>query len=131
VTSPGRLLVVEDDQTMRETLVEVLADEGYEVRGAEHGQHAIRELQGWEPDVIILDLMMPVMDAFEFREELRSLGAAPDARVLILSAARDLGEAAERIRAHEWMAKPFRLEAVLEAIDRLLSDRRSGGTAAR
>jgi CheY-like chemotaxis protein len=131
VNIPGRLLVVEDDVTMRATLAEVLADEGYEVRAAAHGQHAIEQLQDWEPDVIVLDLMMPIMDAFAFREELHRRGWAPGAKVVILSAARDLRQAAHRIQADEWMAKPFRLEALLAAIDRLLTDRQSGGAAAR
>jgi CheY-like chemotaxis protein len=134
VTAPGRILVVEDDEMLREALLEVLGDEGHEVRAAAHGAEALETLQTsdeWEPEVLVLDLMMPVMDAFEFREHQRQRAAAPAARVLVLSAARDLDGAAERLGADAYLAKPFRLEQMLDVVDRLLDEHRAGGAAAR
>jgi CheY-like chemotaxis protein len=131
MTEPGRILVVEDDDSLREALLEVLGDEGHEVRVAEHGAKALETLDGWEPEVLVLDLMMAVMDAFEFREHQRSREAALDARVLVLSAARDLGGAAERLDADAYLAKPFRLDEMLSTVDRLLDDHRAGGAAGR
>jgi CheY-like chemotaxis protein len=131
MTAPGRILVVEDDESLREALLEVLGDEGHEVRVAEHGADALETLDGWEPEVLVLDLMMPVMDAFEFREHQRRRAAALDARVLVLSAARDLGGAAERLDADAYLAKPFRLDEMLSTVDRLLDDHRGEGAAGR
>jgi CheY-like chemotaxis protein len=131
MTAPGRILVVEDDESLREALLEVLGDEGHEVRVAEHGADALETLDGWEPEVLVLDLMMPVMDAFEFREHQRRRAAALGARVLVLSAARDLGGAAERLDADAYLAKPFRLDEMLTTVDRLLDDRRAEGAAGR
>ena len=118
-----RVLVVEDDEILRDTLVEVMTDEGYELRAASNGMAALDAIQAWEPDVVILDLMMPLMDAYEFRRRQRDAGLAPRARVLILSAARDLEGAAERIDADAWLAKPFRLLDVIDAVDRLVNER--------
>lgn len=118
-----RVLVVEDDEILRDTLVEVMGDEGHEVRAASNGEAALELLAAWEPDLIVLDLMMPLMDAYEFRRRQRAGGLAGDARVLILSAARDLEAAADRIGADAWLAKPFRLLEVIEAVDRLVNER--------
>lgn len=117
----ARILVVEDDETLRETLAEVLVDEGHEVRAAAHGDEALDHLDGWVPDLIVLDLMMPTMDAYEFRERQRQLGHAPSAHTLVISAARDIEAAAARLEADAWIAKPFLLDEVIDAIDRLLA----------
>jgi CheY-like chemotaxis protein len=131
VTAPGRILVVEDDEMLRLALLEVLGDEGHETRAAAHGAEALEVLDEWEPELLVLDLMMPVMDAFEFRDHQRRQGAAPAARVLVLSAARDLDGAAERLEADAYLAKPFRLDEMLAAVDRLLDDHRAGAAAGR
>ncbi len=115
-----RILVVEDEPTLRETLAEVFIDEGHEVRAAAHGDEALDHLDDWEPDLILLDLMMPTMDAYEFRERQRQLGVAPRAQTLVISAAHDIEVAAERLGADAWIAKPFLLDEVVGAVDRLL-----------
>ena len=115
-----RVLVVEDDDTLRETLTEVLLDEGHDVRAAAHGYEALDHLDGWEPHLILLDLMMPTMDAFAFRTRQRQLGIAPAAQTILISAARDLESAAEALDADRWIAKPFLLADVIEAVDHAL-----------
>ena len=115
-----RILVVEDDDTLRETLMEVLLDEGHDVRTAAHGHEALTQLDGWEPHLILLDLMMPTMDAYAFRTRQRELGIAPGAHTILISAARDLESAAEHLDADGWIAKPFLLADVIDAVDRVL-----------
>lgn len=119
---PARVLLVEDDSSLRETLAEVLADEGHEVRSAPNGAIALLQLRGWDADVIVLDIMTPVMDAFEFRRRQLADGVAADARILILSAGRELQRAADRIGADAWLPKPFRLLDVIETVERLADD---------
>jgi len=131
MTAPGRILVVEDDEMLRLALLEVLDDEGHEARAAAHGAEALEVLDEWEPELLVLDLMMPVMDAFEFREHQRRQGVAQGARILVLSAARDLDGAAERLDADAYLAKPFRLDEMLATVDRLLDDHRAGDATAR
>lgn len=127
MTMCGRVLVVEDDAVLRETLEEVLRDEGHEVRTAAHGQEALDLMDEWHPELIILDLMMPVMDGFAFRDEQLRKGIALGTRVLVLSAARDLEAAATRVTADAFLSKPFRLEDVLASVSLLLATSSSYG----
>src|SRR5581483_10950225 len=66
-----RVLVVEDDRGIRDLLAAVLTDEGFDVRQAANGKEALAVLERWQPDAILLDLMMPVMDGWTFRREQR------------------------------------------------------------
>jgi len=116
----SRILVVEDDELLRETLAEVLADVGLEVRVAANGHEALQRLDGWSADLIILDLMMPLMDAYEFRERQLRQDRDSGPRVLLLSASPDVGAAAERLEATAWLAKPFNLGVMLDTVRRLL-----------
>jgi two-component system, chemotaxis family, chemotaxis protein CheY len=115
-----RVLVVEDDDGLRETLVEVLRDEGHEVRAASDGAIALGTLEEWDADLILLDVMMPRMDAFAFRSAQRARGAALDAKVIVLSAAPEIETAADQLGADRWLPKPFRLTDVLGSVDELL-----------
>jgi DNA-binding response OmpR family regulator len=122
------VLVVEDDELLRETLMEVLRDEGHDVRTAAHGQEALDLMGEWRPELIILDLMMPVMDGFAFRDEQLRKGIALGTRVLVLSAARDLEAAATRVTADAFLSKPFRLDEVLSTVSSLLVEPGSNGS---
>jgi adenylate cyclase len=91
---PGdiRLLLVEDDSSIRFALCDMLSDEGFDVTPVVNGRDALNELrQAAPPDVILLDLMMPEMDGFEFLDEVRRHEAWHNLPVIVLTAA-DLGE---------------------------------------
>jgi two-component system response regulator MprA len=120
--APGRVLVVEDDEGLRETLAEVLSDDGHEVRVASDGVAALDAIQGWTPEIIVLDLMMPRMDGYEFRAIQRDLPADPPAKILVLSAARDVQLAAEQLEADGWLVKPFGLHEVLSSVKEILAE---------
>jgi two-component system chemotaxis response regulator CheY len=119
------ILVVEDDPMIREVLAGLLADEGYDVELASHGREALQRLRERRPDLIVLDLMMPVMDGWRFRAEQRQLADCSDVPVVVLSAVRDLGEQANRLDAAGAIHKPFELDVALRTIERALR-----GTAA-
>lgn len=125
-----QILVVDDDRTMRETLDEVLTDEGYTVETAADGHEALERLSQWSADLVILDLMMPVMDAYAFRRELARRGSPDGCAVLVLSAAPNLDQAARRLDATAAIAKPFSLDAFLERVETLLAPAARGGRAA-
>jgi DNA-binding response OmpR family regulator len=120
--SAGRVLIIEDDDSLRETLAEVLADDGHDVRVAPDGEVALEAMEGWAPELIVLDLMMPRMDGYEFRARQRHLPGAPTTKILILSAARDVASAAAELEADAWLVKPFGLQDVLRSVSSLLGE---------
>jgi DNA-binding response OmpR family regulator len=120
------ILVVEDDDTLRTVIGEVLRDEGHHVDLASDGEQALDVLRVSDPDLIILDVMMPRMDAFRFRELQRARGPGR-AAVLVVSAVRDVQSAAATLEAQAFLGKPFQLTALLAEVDRLLAGR-SGAT---
>jgi CheY-like chemotaxis protein len=118
---PRRVLVVDDDATIRAVVGEMLADEGYETRLAAHGQEALAALAARRADLIILDLMMPVMDGWAFRAAQQAHAELAGIPVLVLSAGRDLTTVAARLSPAAIVAKPFDLIALLDEIERVLN----------
>ena len=89
--SACRVLVVEDDPDMRKRLRETLGGDGWEVDEAENGRIALYRLAKTRPDLILLDLMMPEMDGFEFLAELRNAREYHHIPVIVVTGA-DLSE---------------------------------------
>lgn len=114
-----RVLVVDDDPDIRELLFTALEDEGFEVVPAGNGQEALAIIKTFRPDVIVLDLMMPVMDGWQFAAELRN--REEDIPIVLLSAARDLRTHAKALSAAEIIEKPFDLSELLPKIARVAS----------
>jgi CheY-like chemotaxis protein len=114
--SSRQVLVVDDDRMLREVLIGALEDEGYTVRAARNGREALALLEHWQPDVILLDLMMPIMNGWEFRsEQLRDpkLSSIP---VVIMTAD---GSASEKARSlyTDYLRKPIHLDALLALVN--------------
>jgi signal transduction histidine kinase/CheY-like chemotaxis protein len=88
ISSPSarKVLLVDDDEIMRESVRRVLEQEKWEVAGASNGRVALQQLADSCPDVIVLDLMMPEMDGFEFLVEMRQRPEWRDIPVLVLTA---------------------------------------------
>jgi CheY-like chemotaxis protein len=114
-----RVLVVEDERTIRRSITGYLEDAGYTVDEAENGAEALNRMQQAIPDVVVLDLLMPVMGGRAFiqacREDAR-LGAVP---VVLLSAAHDLAQATEQLQPRASLAKPIDLDVLLAVVDRV------------
>ena len=108
-----RVLVVDDDRDIRELMVELLASEGYEVASASDGRRALAEARARRPDVILLDLMMPVMSGWEFREAQLRDPTLADIPVVVVTAFEESLDGTELLR------KPFLVEDVLDAVQRL------------
>jgi CheY-like chemotaxis protein len=115
IVAMSMILIVEDDASIREAVGEVLSEEGYDVALAQNGAEALRCLQERRPDAILLDLMMPVMNGWEFRaRQLRdpAFSAIP---VIVVSAA----NAAHTVQATAYIAKPFDLNQLLQEVQRV------------
>jgi DNA-binding response OmpR family regulator len=116
----ARVLVVDDDDLIRDTLATALSDEGYSVRVAGDGRAALDTLGAWRPDLIVLDLMMPIMDGQAFRVAQRSAPVTADIPVIVLSAAHNVHARAAGLGAAAVFAKPFDLIALLDAVESVL-----------
>jgi CheY-like chemotaxis protein len=124
MTTPARVLVVDDDTILRTVLCELLADEGYEVRPANNGRNALALLDGWTPDVIVLDPMMPGMDGWAFRSAQLERRAVAHIPVIVLSATRDPRADAEDLRAQVVFPKPFELPRLLDSVRQIVGSGR-------
>jgi CheY-like chemotaxis protein len=109
-----RVLVVEDDHDIRDSLLDVLQDLGCNAVGAPNGRVAMDLLhQITEPPAfILLDLMMPVMDGRAFREEQLRAGVFTDVPVVVYSAYREVVDAAKDLKASAWLKKPIDISAL-------------------
>jgi CheY-like chemotaxis protein len=115
------ILVAEDDEWVRDTLAMLLESEGYEVALAADGLQALAELQRRRPALILLDLMMPRMDGYAVVAEMEQRGFRPGVPVLLLTAARDPEQIAQRLRAEGYVPKPFDIDQLLHEIERVLA----------
>jgi CheY-like chemotaxis protein len=111
------VLVVDDDRDIRDSLIEMLEEHGYPARGAGNGVEALDALRGEPPCLILLDLMMPVMDGREFREEQVKHPAWADIPVIVISAYGDV-EAQAGALALEYLKKPLAMQPLMAAIER-------------
>src|SRR5437879_3079640 len=113
------IMLVEDDQDIRESVAAVMEEEGFAVLRAEHGEDALRQLRsGPRPCLIILDLMMPVMDGWKFRAEQRADPALSSIPIVVLSAATDVRKHAASLAVTDYLVKPVELPALLNTIER-------------
>jgi len=111
------VLIVEDDDDLRSALEMLLDDDGFEVASAEHGGVALRLLESIEPDVILLDLNMPVMDGETFARRYRSqYGASVPIVICTTSPPPSI---TERIGNVSLLRKPIELDNLLETVHHL------------
>lgn len=115
-----RILVVEDDATLRRVLCDMLRLKGYDVAAAEDGVEGLRMLEEHRPHLVIADVMLPRMDGFEMVRRMRGLRA--DVEVLFLSALDSAEDVVEGFRSggHDYLRKPFDMNELLVRIEALL-----------
>ena len=116
------VLVIEDDADMRDLERAVLKFGGYSVSEARNGIEALKQLERTLPDVIILDLMMPVMDGLTFLAERSRLALAASVPVLCVSAAgREMTAHALRLGANECIPKPIDVDTLCARVHHYVS----------
>jgi CheY-like chemotaxis protein len=109
------VLVVEDDPTILGAMKMVLEWEGYQVACATNGQEALEMLRmGERPSLILLDVMMPVLDGWQFREEQKRDPKLASIPVVVVSAV----EGAASVDAADHVQKPFQVEELLATLRR-------------
>jgi CheY-like chemotaxis protein len=118
-TAGAHVLIVEDNPDLREGLGDLLEAEGYAVAGAANGQEALARLQSEPPPcLILLDLMMPVMNGWEFRAAQRRDPALAEIPVVLISALEGLERLAGNLAAAGYLRKPLDLGTLLEIVAR-------------
>jgi len=113
-------MVVDDDKAVRESLRRSLEFNGYDVSLASDGADALAGIAGTQPDVVIMDVMMPRLDGIEATKALRTAGN--DVPILVLTARDAVGDRVEGLDAgaDDYLTKPFALEELLARLRALL-----------
>jgi len=111
----GYILIVEDDDAVRDALCDALQLEGYRVVGAEHGGAAMQHLRtGARPCLILLDLMMPVMDGPAFRQAMLENQSLDDIPIVVITAAGP--QVVANLFSARVLHKPLQMDAVVEVV---------------
>jgi CheY-like chemotaxis protein len=119
----GYILVVDDDESIRDFVLIALSDEGYEVKGASNGLKALEIVsQNHQPDLILLDVRMPVMRGKEFAEAYLKL-TVKHAPIIVLTAALDAASVASAIPNVGHLAKPFDLDDLYAVVTKHLANK--------
>ncbi|MGZ8829474.1 MAG: sigma-54-dependent transcriptional regulator [Thermoanaerobaculia bacterium] len=119
----AKILIIDDEQSIRSTLGNILEDEGHRITACESGEEGLATFARDEFDLIILDLWLPGMDGMTVLERIRNAGGAP---VIVISGHGNVDTAvrATRLGAFDFLEKPLSLERVLLTVNHALSDRR-------
>jgi two-component system cell cycle response regulator DivK len=124
----ARILLVEDNELNRDMLSRRLIRKGYEVILAQNGQEGLEAAQNHTPDLILMDMSLPVMDGWEATRRLKEVPATSRIPVVALTAhaLSDDREKARRAGCDAYETKPVELTQLIETIERLLSARGPG-----
>ena len=117
------ILVTEDDEKMRNGLVEILKEEGYNVDSAQNGQKGLEMIRDKDYDVVLTDLIMPVMGGMELFRNIKQI--KPGISVIIITAFGTIENAVEAIKvgASDYITKPFKIDEVQSKIKKVLAER--------
>lgn len=117
VTGDKKILIIEDDAEIRETLTEILQMEGYAVHSVKNGQEGIDYLRTSSPPaLILLDYMMPVMNGGQFRTVQKEDPKLSKIPVVVLSADSSVFQKSDVVGVHGFLRKPIELERLLSMI---------------
>jgi DNA-binding response OmpR family regulator len=112
-----KILVVDDEKAILKVISIKLKISGYDVAIAASGQEALRLVKTETPDLLLLDVVMPGIDGFEFLKQLRAFSQLP---VIVLSARPENAQKALSLGANDFLAKPFDVDEMIERIEQIL-----------
>ena len=124
MTAQERILIVDDEDQMRELLAKVLEKNGYQVTTAPDGGSALGLLEKESMDLVVTDVRMPGMDGMEALKAIKELN--PDTGVIIMTAFGSIDQAVQAVKegAHDYISKPFKIDEMLLTIRKALEERR-------
>jgi CheY-like chemotaxis protein len=120
---PTRVLYVEDAEVIRDTISRLLEVYGYEVAYAKNGQEGVDKVLSWKPDVVLMDLRMPVMDGYKAIQEIKFDPRTHHIPIFVVSAwsSKKERDQAKLAGADEFFVKPPDLNRLIEAIDQAVA----------
>ncbi len=126
----AKLLIIEDEAPIRANLGQLLRLEGHTVSAAENGKTGIAEARASPPDLILCDILMPEMDGYAVLAALRATPGIATTPFIFLTASANREERAQALKrgASDYLVKPFKIEEVLNAIERALHKKSRGET---
>ncbi|HKY52494.1 MAG TPA: response regulator transcription factor [Candidatus Limnocylindria bacterium] len=116
-----RVLIVDDDDELAEVLRQALRESGYAVATVRHGAAALDLIGQIRPDLILLDLTMPIMDGWSFVAQYRR-SAKAGGRIVLLTGHPNVREISESLGADSYVGKPFELKALLATVQQQLGE---------
>jgi len=119
----ARVLVVDDDPSILDTVTSILSSEGFAVIAASGGEQAISLLMTWHPTLVLLDMRMPIMDGWAVAEKMRESGSRVP--IVVMTAAESAKKWADEIGAAGHLAKPFVLDDLITVVERHSRQRRN------
>lgn len=113
-----KILVIEDEEPIRLLLKAELENEGFKVETAENGQVALNKVKKNPPDLIVCDVMMPVMDGFTFQEKLNQQESLRDIPLIFLTAKSDKADIrfGKSLGAEDYLTKPFEFDDLIVSV---------------
>jgi CheY-like chemotaxis protein len=124
MTSRKRILIVDDDASIRAAVADALTEEGYDPVLSVHGEDALRLLDGGlRPDAILLDNMMPVMDGATFAAHVLASAAHRHLPVILMTADKAAEQRARAIGLQAFLRKPVALDDLIAAVERATAPR--------
>jgi two-component system, chemotaxis family, chemotaxis protein CheY len=119
VVHAGRVvLVVEDDESIRNVITDILEERGFRVLAAANGADALDYVGTTRPDVMVLDLLMPVMHGWDFMETYAERTGGERIPIVVVSVNTALPRSFNRFGVHSVVAKPFDVDELLESVER-------------
>ncbi|MGE5676026.1 MAG: response regulator [Mycobacterium leprae] len=115
-----KILLVDDAAFMRMRCAKLLTENGFEIAEAENGQDALAKFQSYQPDLVLMDITMPVMDGITATRELKALD--PNAKVVMVSALGQQTMVIEAIKAgaKDFVVKPFEPDKILATVRKFI-----------
>jgi DNA-binding response OmpR family regulator len=126
---PARILIAEDNPQGAELLDAYLGDTGWEVATALDGEETLEKVRDWQPDLILLDIMMPKISGFEVCKRLKADQATRDIAVLMITALDQTADVERAVEAgtDDFLTKPINQAELLRRVKALLASRREKG----
>ena len=118
----ARILVADDNDEIRQLLETIMTSEGHKVVSAANGQEALDLMMAHAPDVLILDVMMPVMDGYSVLREMKAAGMRDTTKVLVLTAKTSEQDWVRgyKLGADQYLTKPFEVDELVASVQGML-----------